>query len=64
MVACWEGPSADLFHQNSLMLLYMTVTELDVLSGNMSTCTSQKYITLRLKFMKSHTGKKKKKLGT
>lgn len=34
MLACWEGPGAGLFQQNSLMLLYVTVIELNVLSGN------------------------------
>lgn len=48
MLACWEGPSAGLLHHNSLMLLYMTVTELDVFSENMSTCTSQMYIESKI----------------
>lgn len=58
MLTCWEGPSADLLHQNSLMLLSMTAIELDVFSGNMPTCTSQKYLTFGLNFTKCHIGKK------
>lgn len=58
MLACWEGPSAGLLHPNSLMLLYMTVIELNVFSGIVPACTSQKYIILGLKLTKSHAGKK------
>lgn len=34
MLACWEGPSAGLFQQNGLMLLNVTVMELNVFPGN------------------------------
>lgn len=63
MLACWEGPSADLLHQNSLMLPSMTVIELDVFSGNMPTCTSSQVPYFGAKFYKISYWKKNQ-LGT